>query len=48
MLKAKVVKQSKIENGGIFDMMEVVVNGEKRIYYFEISKIFAGYKKLGL
>lgn len=48
ILKAKVVKQSKINNHGIYDKIEVTINGEKRTFYFEISKIFEGYKKLGL
>jgi hypothetical protein len=28
--------------------MEVKVDGKKKTYYFETSKIFVGYKKLGL
>ena len=46
LLGAKITKQS-VENAhGIFDKMEVNIKGEKQVYYFEISKIFEGYKYL--
>jgi hypothetical protein len=46
MLEAKVIKQSLDNENGICDRMEVEINGEKKIYYFEISKVFKGREKL--
>lgn len=48
MIEAELLKQSVDNKGGLCDKMEVKVDGEKKTYYFETSKIFAGYKKLGL
>ena len=48
MIGAKLKKQSVDNVGGICDKMEVKVDGKKMTYYFETSKIFEGYKKLGL
>ena len=45
MLGAKLNMQT---NKGFCDEMEVTVDGEKRTYYFETSKIFDGYKKRGI
>lgn len=48
MLGAELLNQS-IDKTGLCDKMEVKSNeGEKKIYYFETSKVFEGYKKLGL
>ncbi|WP_162915380.1 DUF4919 domain-containing protein [Paraflavitalea soli] len=47
MLGADVLKQSTDTKGGHCDKMEVKTEeGEKKTYYFGISKIFEGYKKL--
>ena len=48
MLGAKLLKQSIDNSGGICDKMEVKEDGKKKTYYFETSKVFEGYKKLGL
>jgi hypothetical protein len=48
MLGAKLEKQSIDNNGGLCDKMEVVVDGEKKTYYFETSKVFEGYNKRGI
>jgi hypothetical protein len=47
MLGVELNIQSIDNNGGICDRMEVVnENGEKKVYYFEISNVFKGRKKL--
>lgn len=49
MLGAELLKQSTDNTGGFCDKMEVKAEGgDKKIYFFEISKVFVGYKKLGL
>lgn len=48
MLDAELLKQSIDNKGGLCDKMEVKVDGKKKTYYFDISKVFLGYKKLGL
>ena len=48
MLDAELVSQSLITSNGVCDKMEVKINNETRIIYFETSKVFEGYKKLGL
>lgn len=48
MIDAELLKQSVDNEGGLCDKMEVKVDGKKKTYYFETSKVFAGYKKLGL
>jgi hypothetical protein len=45
MIGAKLQKQSIDNAGGLCDKMEVKVDGKKRTYYFETSKIFEGYNK---
>jgi hypothetical protein len=47
MLGAKLLKQS-IDNKGPCDRMEVETDQGKKVYYFEISKVFRGYNKLGI
>ncbi len=47
MIDAKLQKQSVNNKGGFCDKMEVKVDGKKKTYYFEVSKVFEGYKKLG-
>jgi hypothetical protein len=48
VMGAKLLKQSIDNEGGICDKMVVIVDGIEKTYYFETSKIFEGYKKLGL
>jgi hypothetical protein len=48
MVDAKLQRQSIDNDGGLCDKMEVKVDGNKKTYYFETSKVFEGYKKLGL
>lgn len=48
MVGAELKKQSIDNEGGLCDKMEVKVDGKKKTYYFETSKIFQGYKKLGI
>ncbi len=49
MVGADLQKQSIDHTGGICDKMEVKTEeGENKTYYFEISLVFEGYKKLGL
>ncbi len=47
MIGAKLQSQSTSKDGGLCDKMEVVVDGKEKTYYFEISKVFEGYKKMG-
>lgn len=46
MLGAELYEQSIYNYGGICDKMDVNINGEKRTYYFEISKVFEGRKNI--
>ena len=49
MLGASLLKQSTDHTGGVCDKMEVMTEeGDKKIYYFEVSKLFEGRKKLEL
>lgn len=49
MVGANLQKQSIEYTGGICDKMEVKTEeGENKTYYFEITRVFEGYKKLGL
>ncbi len=48
MLDAELEKQSIDNDNGVCDKMETKVEGKKKTYYFEISKVYEGYKKLGL
>lgn len=48
MVGAKLQKQSIDNEGGLCDKMEVKIDGKKKTYYFETSKVFLGYKKLGI
>jgi hypothetical protein len=47
MLGAKLLKQS-IDSTGPCDRMEVQTDEGKKVYYFEISKVFKGYNKQGI
>lgn len=49
MLGANLMTQSTDYTDGICDKMDVKTEeGDRKTYYFEISKVFEGYKKLGL
>jgi hypothetical protein len=48
MVGAELKKQSIDNEGGLCDKMDVIVDGNDKTYYFETSKIFEGYKKMGL
>ncbi|HXB13812.1 MAG TPA: DUF4919 domain-containing protein [Bacteroidia bacterium] len=48
MVGAQLKQQSLDNSGGICDKMEVTTDEGEKTYYFEASKIFEGYKKLGL
>jgi hypothetical protein len=48
MLGARLLKQTLDNTGGSCDKMEIQTEGEKKTYYFEISKVFEGYKKRGI
>lgn len=45
ILGAELQKQSIENNKGLCDKMAVKVDGEKKTYYFETSKVFEGYNK---
>jgi len=47
ILDAKLLRQS-IDSSGPCDRMEVQTDEGKKVYYFEISKVFKGYNKLGI
>ena len=46
MLDAKLSKQSLYNHGGLCDKMEVDINGEKKTYFFEVTKVFEGRKNI--
>ncbi|UOQ64653.1 DUF4919 domain-containing protein [Hymenobacter volaticus] len=49
MIGAKLLQQSTDTTDGLCDKMDVdTEDGEKRTYFFETSKIFEGYRKLGM
>jgi len=48
MIDAKIQRQSIYNKDGICDKMEVLIDGQKRTFYFETSKVFLGYEKLGI
>ncbi|HBZ68111.1 MAG TPA: hypothetical protein DEO70_14855 [Bacteroidales bacterium] len=45
MIDAKLVEQSIVNDGNLCDKMVVTIDGEEKIYYFEISKVFEGREK---
>lgn len=47
IIGAELLGQSTDHDGGFCDKMEVKVDGKKKTYYFEITKVFEGYKKMG-
>ena len=48
MVGAKLKEQTLVQDGGICDKMDFKVDGKNKTYYFEVSKIFEGYKKMGI
>lgn len=48
MVDANLQEQSIDNDGGLCDKMQVKVDGKKKIFFFETTKVFEGYKKLGL
>jgi hypothetical protein len=48
MMDAKLQEQSIEREDGLCDRMDVKVEGKKKTYYFGTTKVFEGYKKLGL
>lgn len=48
MRGAKLLRQSIDNSGGLCDKMEVQTDEGKKTYYFDVSKVFEGYKKSGL
>ena len=48
MMDAKLQEQSIERKDGLCDRMDVKLEGKKKTYYFETTKVFEGYKKLGL
>jgi hypothetical protein len=49
MIGASLLKQSTDNKGGICDKMDVKTKeGDEKTYYFDVKKVFEGYKKLGL
>lgn len=48
MVGAELKSQQVDREGGLCDRMAVTVDGEARDYFFETTKVFLGYKKLGL
>jgi hypothetical protein len=48
MIGAKLLQQGIDNTGGVCDRMEVQTDEGKKVYYFEISKVFKGYNKRGI
>lgn len=48
MIGAKLLKQSVDNTGGLCDKMEVRTDRGDKTYYFNVSKVFEGYKKQGI
>jgi Domain of unknown function (DUF4919) len=48
MIGAKLSQQSIDNTGGLCDRMEVETEEGKKVYYFEISRVFKGYNKQGI
>jgi len=47
MLGAVLKRQSLEQTGGFCDKMEVTTNEGDKTFYFEVTKVFEGYRKLG-
>jgi hypothetical protein len=48
MIGSKLQKQSIDNDGGLCDKMEVIADGKTKTWYFDTSKVFQGYAKLGI
>jgi hypothetical protein len=48
MVGAKLEKQSVDHIGGLCDKMEVKTDTGEAVYYFDVTKVFEGYKKRGI
>jgi len=48
MIDAKLLKQSICNKKGCYDKLEVNTDEGNKTYYFETSKVFEGYNKIGL
>ncbi len=48
MLGAELLKQTLDRNNGICDKMEVKTDEGRRVYYFETSQVFDGYRNFGI
>jgi predicted DNA-binding protein (UPF0251 family) len=48
MIDAKLLKQSIDNIGGLCDKMEVQTPEGNKTFYFDVTKVFEGYKKLGI
>ena len=48
MLGAKLLRQSLEHGNKVCDKMEVETDQKKQTYYFEVSKVFEGYGKMGI
>ena len=48
MLGAKMLKQSLERTSGLCDRMDVQTSEGPKTYYFDVTKVFEGYKKQGL
>lgn len=48
MVGAQLQEQTLVQDHGVCDKMDFKVDGKKKTYYFEVSKVFEGYKKLGI
>ena len=48
MMDAKLQEQSIERKDGLCDRMDVKLEGKKKTYYFETTKVCEGYKKIGL
>ena len=48
VMEADLEEQSVDYTGGLCDRMDVKEEGKKKTYYFDVTKVFEGYKKLGM
>lgn len=48
MIGAKLLQQSIDNSGGLCDKMDVQTKEGNRTFYFDVTKVFEGYKKMGI
>lgn len=48
MTGAKLLSQSLDNNGGFCDTMDVQTKEGNKTFYFAVTKVFEGYKKMGI